>query len=74
MLKKVIRPDGRPVEFRYDALGRRTAKQYFGKVTRWVWDGNVPILSLIHISPCGRRKPEEKGVFSTEREFNQHIV
>ena len=26
-----------------DALGRRTAKQYFGKITRWVWDGNVPI-------------------------------
>lgn len=43
MLKKVIRPDGRPVEFRYDALGRRTAKQYFEKVTRWVWDGNVPL-------------------------------
>lgn len=43
MLKKVIRPDGRPVEFRYDALGRRTAKRYFGKVTRWVWNGNVPI-------------------------------
>lgn len=43
MLKKVIRPDGRPVEFRYDALGRRTAKQYFGKVTRWVWNGNVPL-------------------------------
>ena len=43
MLKKVIRPDGRPVEFRYDALGRRTAKRYFGKVTHWVWDGNVPL-------------------------------
>ena len=43
MLKKVIRPDGRPVEFRYDALGRRTAKQYFGKVTRWVWDSNTPL-------------------------------
>ena len=43
MLKKVIRPDGRPVEFRYDALGRRTAKRYFGKVTRWVWNGNVPL-------------------------------
>ena len=43
MLKKVVRPDGRPVDFRYDALGRRTAKQYFGKVTHWVWDGNVPI-------------------------------
>ncbi|WP_259295731.1 RHS repeat-associated core domain-containing protein, partial [Phocaeicola vulgatus] len=43
MLRRVVRPDGRPVEFRYDALGRRTAKQYFGKITRWVWDGNVPI-------------------------------
>ena len=43
MLKKVIRPDGRPVEFRYDALGRRTAKLYFGKVTRWLWNGNIPI-------------------------------
>lgn len=43
MLKKVVRPDGRPVDFRYDALGRRTAKRYFGKVTRWVWDGNVPL-------------------------------
>ena len=43
ILKKVIRPDGRPVEFRYDALGRRTAKQYLSKVTRWVWDGNVPL-------------------------------
>ena len=43
MLKNVIRPDGRPVEFRYDALGRRTAKRYFGKITRWVWNGNVPI-------------------------------
>ena len=43
MLKRVVRPDGRPVEFRYDALGRRTVKQYFGKVTRWVWDGNVPL-------------------------------
>lgn len=24
--------------------------------------------------PCGKQKPEEKEVFSTEREFNQHIV
>jgi YD repeat-containing protein len=43
MLRRVIRPDGRPVEFRYDALGRRTAKRYLGKVTRWVWDGNTPL-------------------------------
>lgn len=43
MLRRVVRPDGRPVEFRYDALGRRTAKQYLGKVTHWVWDGNTPL-------------------------------
>ena len=42
-LKKVIRPDGRPVEFQYDALGKRTSKQYFGKKTRWIWNGNVPL-------------------------------
>ena len=43
MLRRVVRPDGRSVEFRYDALGRRTAKQYLGKVTCWVWDGNTPL-------------------------------
>lgn len=43
MLRRVIRPNGSPVEFRYDALGRRTAKQYLGKVTRWIWDGNTPL-------------------------------
>lgn len=43
MLRRVVRPDGRPVEFRYDVLGRRTAKQYLGKVTHWVWDGNTPL-------------------------------
>src|SRR5690606_36462463 len=30
-------------EFAYDPLGRRIAKQYKGKVTRWLWDGNVPL-------------------------------
>ena len=43
MLKRVIRPDGRPVNLCYDALGRRTAKRYSEKITRWIWDGNVPL-------------------------------
>lgn len=43
MLKRVIRPDEEAVHFRYDALGRRTAKVFKGTVTRWVWDGNVPL-------------------------------
>jgi RHS repeat-associated protein len=43
MLKKVVRPDGKAVEFRYDPLGRRIEKQYNGQLTRFVWDGNVPL-------------------------------
>ena len=43
MLKKVVRPDGKLVEFRYDPLGRRMEKQYNGRITRFVWDGNVPL-------------------------------
>lgn len=43
MLKRVIRPDEKAVHFRYDALGRRTAKIFKGTITRWVWNGNVPL-------------------------------
>jgi RHS repeat-associated protein len=43
MLKKVVRPDGKEVTFTYDALGRRISKSFGGKITRWVWDGNVPL-------------------------------
>ncbi|WMJ75202.1 RHS repeat-associated core domain-containing protein [Cytophagaceae bacterium ABcell3] len=42
-LKQVTRPDNKTVSFEYDALGRRTAKIYDGKITRWLWDGNVPL-------------------------------
>ncbi|WP_298738669.1 RHS repeat-associated core domain-containing protein [uncultured Chitinophaga sp.] len=41
LLKSVIRPDGKKVEFRYDPLGRRIEKQFNGQLTRFVWDGNV---------------------------------
>ena len=43
MLHKVIRPDGKVVEFVYDTLGRRVKKSFAGKVTRWVWDGHLPL-------------------------------
>jgi RHS repeat-associated protein len=42
-LTSVLRPDGQLVRFTYDALGRRLSKHYRGQVTRWVWDGNVPL-------------------------------
>ena len=41
MLGKVVRPDGKAVCFRYDALGRRIEKTFDGTVTRFLWDGNV---------------------------------
>lgn len=43
MLQQVIRPDGKTVRFQYDALGRRTAKVFNGNITRWLWNGNVPL-------------------------------
>jgi RHS repeat-associated protein len=42
-LVRVTRPDGYAVTFSYDALGRRVSKRFRGKVTRWVWDGDVPL-------------------------------
>jgi RHS repeat-associated protein len=41
MLKNIKKPNGLLVEFEYDALGRRTAKIFNDKITRFVWDGNV---------------------------------
>ncbi|PUV23853.1 RHS repeat domain-containing protein [Sphingobacterium athyrii] len=43
MLAKVILPKGGEVNFFYDPLGRRISKEYKNKVTRWIWDGNVPL-------------------------------
>ncbi|HRI19383.1 MAG TPA: DUF6531 domain-containing protein [Panacibacter sp.] len=43
MLTKVIRPDKTEVKFSYDALGRRLSKQYKNTITKFVWDGNVPM-------------------------------
>src|SRR5690606_31146986 len=51
MLSRVIRPDGRTVAFQYDALGRRIAKRYRDKITRWIWDGNVPLHEWIERAP-----------------------
>jgi len=83
MLKSVNRPDGKKVDFEYDALGRRTAKIVSesslvgnsqqvnseigdslwlqglttqkrtegvadGTITRFIWDGNVPLHEWIY--------------------------
>ena len=36
----VQRPDGKRVTFAHDALGRRTRKEFEGRVTEYVWDGD----------------------------------
>ncbi|MFP3765049.1 GH-E family nuclease [Prevotella intermedia] len=43
MLKEVRLPYGKTVRFEYDALGRRTAKLFKGRVFRYLWDGNVMV-------------------------------
>lgn len=37
----VERPDGKLVEFGYDALGRRVWKRFGDVTTRWIWDGDA---------------------------------
>ena len=41
MLKSVRLPNGKVVSFEYDALGRRTLKEFRGIRYRYAWDGNV---------------------------------
>lgn len=56
MLAKVIKPDAKEVAFKYDALGRRIEKTFTstsggsreGIVTRFIWDGNVPLHEFIY--------------------------
>lgn len=43
MLKSIQQPDGREIVFKYDALGRRTEKSFNKEVTRFIWDGNLPL-------------------------------
>jgi RHS repeat-associated protein len=61
MLARVIRPDGDAVTFAYDPLGRRIAKTYKGKTTKWVWDGNVPLHEWTE-EACAESNAEVKSV------------
>jgi len=66
MLARVIRPDGKPVCFKYDALGRRIEKTFDGRVTRWLWDGNTILHEWTYAES---RRP--KAVVTGEGELQQ---
>jgi len=50
MLRSVIRPDGKTVTFKYDALGRRIEKVFDGRVYRYLWDGDVILHEWVYDS------------------------
>ncbi len=61
-LIEVVRPDEKSVRFAYDALGRRVSKEFEGRKTDFVWDGN----DLVHervTSAGGEAAPITTWVF-----------
>ena len=66
MLARVLRPDGKTVEFGYDALGRRVWKKYQGKTTKWIWDGNVPVHEWVELDPGVAAEPAPEKVVEAE--------
>lgn len=73
LLVKVERPDATVVEFTYDPLGRRISKTHAGKVTRWVWDGHVPLHEWVEAvqvaaAPADDEPPADEPSVDGERE------
>jgi RHS repeat-associated protein len=48
LMEKVVRPDGKEVIFAYDPLGRRISKEFDGKATKFIWDGDKIIHEIVH--------------------------
>ena len=69
-LAKVVRPDGEEVTFEYDALGRRLSKSFGTTVTRWMWNGNVPL----HQWKQRRSYSREEDAWLTEEERKERTL
>ncbi|MCH9681444.1 MAG: RHS domain-containing protein [Deltaproteobacteria bacterium] len=72
-LHEVVRPDGKRVELGYDALGRRVVKRFDGRVTRWIWDGNVPLHEWVESEDASARAEPAAAVEQAEAETTQPI-
>ena len=65
LMEKVVRPDGKGVSFSYDPLGRRISKEFDGRITKYLWDGDLIIHEWIEEKPdnlTGQNK--ESDLFS----------
>jgi YD repeat-containing protein len=47
LMTKVVRPDRKEVTFTYDPLARRVSKNFEGKTTKYIWDGNKIVHELV---------------------------
>lgn len=56
-LAEVVRPDGAVVRFTYDALARRVCKEFRGRRTRWLWDGDIPLHEWVTTREIGDPAP-----------------
>ncbi|NLR66080.1 hypothetical protein HGH92_17365 [Chitinophaga varians] len=65
-LETVTRPDGVVISFRYDALGRRTEKTMKNKITRFVWDADVPLHEWSY--------PESERPHVTVNEYGEMVL
>jgi RHS repeat-associated protein len=73
-LAEVVRPDGRRVTFAYDALGRRVRKEFDGKITEFVWDGDDLVHERVSDAATGKLHPLvtwlfEPGTFAPVARF-----
>ncbi|MCH2225361.1 MAG: DUF6531 domain-containing protein [Crocinitomicaceae bacterium] len=72
MLRKVIRPDRKHVDFTYDALGRRLSKTFEEQTTHFVWDGNVPLHEWTSISEGSIQEVNAEG--ETEIRIPENLI
>lgn len=85
LLKKVINPGGKEIGFFYDPLGRRIAKIVYdknarfyeentGRITRWIWDGIVPLHEWKYEGTYPPRKSVDKEGIKEEKEPVENLI
>lgn len=60
LMERVVRPDKKEVTFKYDALGRRISKDFNGKSTKYLWNGNTVIHEWVEDQPTNITNSEGK--------------